>query len=193
MVHLERLEQELAGRGDRAYRPVATILLIRREVKIQESIPFFFAMWEAHKRELLASLSTRWLVSASDTFADHGRTAAKRAGGLWASLLENVVEAYEVANRLKGWSSDQVVVPDLVENSAQNNPYLFDGVSGLAVKADDSFRNMRWRMYSITRATRAYPERIASEVFERLNLNQIAYQTLRSVHQQKKNRWWNHD
>ncbi|MFV0408352.1 MAG: hypothetical protein ACK5LJ_01205 [Paracoccus sp. (in: a-proteobacteria)] len=55
----------------------------------------FFSFWDNHGDWLAENLNSRWLISALQTFADHGRNSNERAAGLAGFLYGNLIKIYE--------------------------------------------------------------------------------------------------
>lgn len=188
--HLKKLRFEFIGRPQYCFNLAATIVLIRREFNLSQQIENFYMLWEHCSDGLIKNLSSRWLVSAGDTFADHGKSKEDQTAGLWASLLINTVKAYEMKALLQKQDPELQPLAEQIHLSQTSRIALFDGVSGLAAGTDDTFRNMRWRLEKIANQKNAYAAKIGLEIFERLSENPTAYKFMRDIHTRSRNAWW---
>lgn len=185
--HLLNLREEFAGQPELLYVHASLIVLIRREYKVDEHFRQFEKLWETEKDWLCSQLNTRWLVSAADTFADYSDNPTERALALGASLLANTVKMQETERYLQSTEA----MPDDNERLAEltsKRVDLFDGTSAFAVGTDDTLRNMRWRIDSIS-ALHSTGSLVA-EIFKRLQNQDTVYQRFRQRHTREKTRWW---
>ena len=134
--HLANLRCEFSGRPELLLHHATLIVLIRREVRLAESLGQFTALWAQEAEFLCRHLNLRWLISAADTFADHGPDPQARAVAMMASLLANTVKIGESDRYVRG-AETSAPLP-LFETSAQysigsadrENYHNLDGAQG---------------------------------------------------------------
>lgn len=162
--HLKRLEGEFAGRSPLLLRHALLVVLIRRSIGTDAALDAFFGLWSEQRAFLLRELDIRWLKSACDTLADHGRTPAQRTLGVATSILINVVKAYETERQLSGGSGT-------ADPGFQGGrTVLFDGLRSFKVGWGDMIRNMAERIHAVS-ALDDLAGAIFEEVFARLHRN----------------------
>ena len=97
--HISRLRAEFAGLPEICHTHASLIVRIRRKIDLESTLTAFFELWSSKADELAAHLSSRWLVSACDTFADYG-TPFQRAGALILSATINTLKLAETERLL---------------------------------------------------------------------------------------------
>ncbi len=163
------------------------IVMLRREVEVQQTYARFEALWHDHNEWLLKNLNIRWLVSACDTFSDHSTQDAERALALATTVLANTVKAYETENVMSKHTT-VTYDPVLVSKVQQEAIPLIEGMSCYTIGTDDTLRNMIWRMKDI--APKYASGRILMEVFQRLNTLPTAFSRMRQAHTRAKTQFW---
>lgn len=93
--HLENLRREFSGQSELLWYHAKLIVLIRREFQTSQQYAEFRSLWEQEGDFLRENLNIRWLVSATDTFAEHDADPAVRAVAMMASVLVNTVKMQE--------------------------------------------------------------------------------------------------
>lgn len=186
--HIEQLEQEFVGQSALNHYHASLIVLIRREVDVPNNYAKFKALWMTERDYLLASLNTRWLISACDTFIDLEDDPLLQAILMNAVVLINTLKLQETERYL----CDQSLEINIEHQTRlQTERYaLFDGTSAFAVGTDDTLRNMRWRLDQICEA---HPlGQLVLEVFDRVNRdeNDNVYARFKQRHSREKTRWW---
>ena len=157
-------------------------MLIRREIELDAVLHRYFTLWDRHGPLLLQRLSLRWLVSAADTLADHGRDAAERAAGLAVALLVNTIKLYETERMY--YASDQSP-----EGETAGLPtFNLDGIVGFHIQRGDTVGNM------YKRAGKVVPDlglsgQILDEVMRRVNQVETVYARFRSQHESQLHKW----
>lgn len=186
--HIEQLEQEFVGHSALNHYHASLIVLIRREVDVQNNYAKFKALWMTERDYLLASLNTRWLISACDTFIDLEDDPLLQAILMNAVILINTIKLQETERFL----CDQLLEVNLQhQDLLQQQRYaLFDGTSAFTVGTDDTLRNMRWRLEQICETHEL--GQIVMKVFDRLQLDQNnnVYSRFKQRHTRDKTRWW---
>jgi len=186
--HIEQLEQEFVGQPALNHYHASLIVLIRREVDVQNNYARFKALWLTERDYLLASLNTRWLISACDTFIDLEDDPLLQAILMNAVVLINTIKLQETERFLCDQSL--TVNPEHQQLLQQQRYALFDGTAAFAVGTDDTLRNMRWRLEQICEAHEL--GQIVIEIFDRLQLDQNnnIYSRFKQRHTREKTRWW---
>ena len=185
--HLDDLRQEFSGQPEMNYYHAQLIVLIRRGVDVAKHFSDFETLWLQERDFLLQSLSTRWLISAADTFIDHSTDALLKALLMNAVILINTIKLQESERYLH--RMEEVPVDPQRQRSLQSERLaLFDGVSGFAVGTDDTLRNMRWRLDALC-ATHPLGAMVL-EVFERVQREGNVYARFRAMHTRDKTAWW---
>jgi hypothetical protein len=186
--HIEQLKHEFVGQPALNHYHASLIVLIRREVDVEENFEKFKALWESERDFLLASLNIRWLISACDTFLDLHDDVTLKATLMNAVVLINTLKLQETERFL---CDQSLTVNQEHQQLLQQQRYaLFDGTSAFAVGTDDTLRNMRWRLEQICEAHEL--GQIVIEVFNRLQLDQNnnVYSRFKQRHTREKTRWW---
>lgn len=186
-IHIEALKKEFSGGAELLYYHAKLIVLIRREANLKKNIQLFEQLWECEAPFLVKNLNTRWLIAAADTFMDYSQNAENKAYAMACSCLINTIKINETERFLQNsedYKDDKVRYKQLT----QERVALFDGVSAFAVGTDDTLRNMRWRLDSISSETASY--QILQEVFKRLQEENTVYKRFRDRHTRKKTAWW---
>jgi len=186
-THIEALKKEFSGGAELLYYHAKLIVLIRREANLKKNIQLFEQLWESEAIFLVKNLNTRWLIAAADTFMDHSQNAENRAYAMACSCLINTVKINETERYLQK-SENCKDDESRRKQLAQDRIALFDGVSAFAVGTDDTLRNMRWRLDSVSSKASGY--QILQEIFNRLQEENTVYKRFRDRHTRKKTAWW---
>ncbi len=186
-AHIADLRREFSGQPEINYYHAQLIVLIRRGVDLRKHFSDFEQLW-AHERDyLLKSLSTRWLISSSDTFIDHSCDELAKALLMNAVILINTIKLHE-SERFLNKTENAPIDPARKHLLQTERLALFDGVSGFAVGTDDTLRNMRWRLGELCAI---HPlGAIVIEIFERLQREGNVYARFRALHTRDKTAWW---
>lgn len=187
-THINNLRQEFVGQSELNHYHASLIVLIRREIDVQENYQKFKALWLSEYDFLLKSLNIRWLLSACDTFIDLDDDYTLQAILMNAIVLMNTIKAQETEAAL---CQLQYLENEQTKQTLQNERVaLFDGMSALAVGTDDTLRNMRWRLEKVC----AHHElgAIVIEIFDRLQdpQNNNVYARAKARHSRERTRWW---
>jgi hypothetical protein len=188
--HLANLEHEFGGQPVLCYHHARLIVLIRRKVKLNRTVPAFLAIWRAEAPFLCCNLNTRWLTSAADTIAEHDPDPLQRSLALATSVLINTVKIYETERHVTGADS---LPPDQgkIDEFGQILVPLADGMSAFVVGTDDTLRNLHWRMEPMFDEGPA--GMILKTVDARMQRLDTAFARLRSLHKRDKTAWWDDD
>lgn len=185
--HLANLQAEFSGQSELLLHHATLIVLIRREVRLPESLTRFNALWAQEADFLCRHLNLRWLISAADTFADHGSDLQTRAIGMMASLLGNTVKIGESDRYIHG-AEALAPIPDRIDRLQTDLIPLFEGTSVFTVGTDDTLRNMYWRLEPFFAAGPA--GMILKAVYDRMQVNDTAFARLRALHRRDRTGWW---
>lgn len=148
--HVEMLRAEFEGQPEICLAHAALIVRIRRGIDLQDSLDRFFLLWTSEGQELARLLSSRWLVSACDTIADHG-TPFQRAGAMMLSATINTIKLAETERLLLCDASlDASKVEALKSHHAERiHVELWDGMTAYSIEAGDMPRNLLARMWAV--------------------------------------------
>ncbi|MDF1621765.1 hypothetical protein [Pseudothioclava nitratireducens] len=185
--HLENLRREFAGQSELLWYHAKLIVLIRREFQTSQQYAEFRSLWEQEGDFLRENLNIRWLVSATDTFAEHDPGPAVRAVAMMASVLVNTVKMQE-SERFITNAADLSVDPARVATLQEELVPLFEGMSCFTVGTDDTLRNMMWRLHPFMSVEPAGP--ILDEIWRRFQVEDTVFNRMRILHRRKKTRWW---
>ena len=185
--HLANLRSEFSGQSELVLHHATLIVLIRREVRLTESLAAFAALWSQEAEFLCRNLNLRWLISAADTFADHGTDPQDRAIGMMASLLANTVKIAESDRYIHG-AEALTPLPDRIERLQTDLIPLFEGTSVFTVGTDDTLRNMYWRLEPFFAAGAV--GMILKTIYDRMQVNDTAFARLRALHHRDRTGWW---
>ncbi|MFW2044898.1 hypothetical protein [Acinetobacter variabilis] len=186
--HIEQLKHEFVGQPALSHYHASLIVLIRREVDVEENFEKFKALWMSERDFLLSTLNIRWLISACDTFLDLHDDVTLKATLMNAVVLINTLKLQETERYLCDQST--VMCEEKRDRLPQERVTLFDGTSAFVVGTDDTLRNMRWRLDQICKI---HPlGMIVLEIFDRLQQeqNNTVYLRFKKQHTREKTRWW---
>ena len=144
--HYIALKDEFIGQSELCYTHAKIIVLIRRDFDSTNHFKLLEQLWKEEKDYLLKTLNIRWLISATDTFADFSDDASIKSLSIACSCLLNTVKIQESEHYITNFDSlvdDQEKITKL--DNEERIP-LFDGISVFKVGTDDTLRNMRWRI-----------------------------------------------
>lgn len=185
--HLENLRREFSGQPELVFHHARLIVLIRREVRLADSLAQFGTLWDEEGDFLCRHLNLRWLISAADTLADHDPDASVRAVAMMAGLLANTVKIYE-SERYITDAATCAPDPARIEKLQTDLVPLFEGMSVFTVGTDDTLRNMFWRLEPFFATPRA--GRILKTVYDRMQAEDTAFARLRALHHRDRTAWW---
>jgi len=187
--HFKSLEEEFCGKSELLLYHAVLIVLIRRESDLANNLDKFFHLWEIENEWLIKNLNLRWLTSAADTFADHGKNSDTKLLAIAVSLLVNTVKSYESENYLCNREAQDIIYDQKkIEHVQSNLVHLFEGISCYTVGTDDTLRNMIWRIQDINKDNIIKP--ILLELLNRLSILPTAFGRMRKIHTRAKTKWW---
>ena len=144
--HFKALKEEFSGQSELCYTHAKIIVLIRREFEVDNHFKLFEQLWLEEKDHLLKNLNTRWLIAATDTFADYSNNDAIKSLSVACVCLLNTVKLQESERFIT--NAQNCIDDDEKINRLDNEERfaLFDGTSVFKFGTDDTLRNMRWRI-----------------------------------------------
>ena len=186
--HVADLRKEFVGAPELIFYHAQLIVFIRREFKTAEMYDKFDTLWREESDFLLKNMSIRWLVSASDTFADMSRDPTEKALALAVALLVNTIKLSETERFLQETdnASDNEARKQILESE---RVALFEGMSCFAVGTDDTLRNMRWRMEEVCKYDSPL-SKILVEIFNRIQNSENVYRRFKNRHRRERTAWW---
>lgn len=186
--HFTALKNEFAGQSELCYTHAKIIVLIRRDCEAKNQYQIFEQLWYEEKDFLLKNLNTRWLIAATDTFADHSNYDSVRSLSVACACLLNTVKIQETERFITNAQNceDDKRIIDKLDN--EERIALFDGTSVFKVGTDDTLRNMRWRIDKVAKINIA--GEILLEIFLRLQKYDTVYKRLKDRHTRDKTGWW---
>ena len=186
--HFIALKSEFKGQSELCYAHAKIIVLIRRDFEAKKYFAIFERLWQEEKDFLLKNLNTRWLISATDTFADYSNDNVIQALSLACSCLLNTVKIQEserFITNAQDCADDQEKITKL---DNEERFALFDGASVFKFGTDDTLRNMRWRIDKMAKINIA--GEILLEIFKRLQKFDTVYKRSKQRHTRSKTSWW---
>lgn len=185
--HLQNLRTEFAGQSELLWHHAKLVVLIRRDVSTRKTYQEFRTLWDTEYEFLCSALNIRWLVSATDTFAEHDPDVATRSVAMMTSMLANLIKMQESERYIVNAKAAQVD-PDRVAHLQENLVPLFEGMSCFTVGTDDTLRNMRWRLEPFFKQGPA--GYILETVWTRLQKEDTVFNRFGALHHRKKTQWW---
>jgi hypothetical protein len=174
--HFARLQRGFFRKPSLSFELVKIIVLIRRGISLEHNVKLFFRITELEIDFLLSALSTRWLLSIADTYADYG-TPVQQATAAMIVLLFNTMKLTEterlivVDNR-----HDQTQIELNDQCRARHEPLeLWDAMTAYSVPFGDMPRNMIGRMRGI-----AARDKVLAKVLDTLLERALSGQTILS-------------
>ena len=179
--HLAGVRTTFAGDPQIDFYHAALSVLIRRDMDTPLAIERFERLWGEQGEHLLASLDSRWLVSACDTLMDWASDPRERAVACVGSTLMNTIKLYET-ERL-GSGSMRTPLRELVHPTP-----LFDGMTSFSVGWGDMIYNLRKRTAAVC-AGDTIAGKIVLELLKRADRADTVYRRLSDLHQVEETRW----
>ncbi len=187
-AHFIALRDEFAGQSELCYTHAKIIVLIRRDFEVKNHFKILEQLWQEEKDYLLKNLNTRWLIAATDTFADYSNNDAIKSLSIACSCLINTVKMQEserFITNAQDCTDDQEKITKL---DNEERFALFDGTSVFKFGTDDTLRNMRWRIDKVAQLNIA--GEILLEIFLRLQRFDTIYKRSKERHIRDKTGWW---
>lgn len=189
--HLNNLKYQLIGQSELCFYHMALIILLRRKYKTDKTFVEFERLWTTETAYLLKHLSLRWIISACDTFIDHTDDITRAAILMNVTTLMNTLRVYETKHflQLPSNSKPLTLISDKIDRLYRGNLPLYDDLTYFRVGSDDSLKNMR-RRYENFYNTDKLATTILLSIFDKLQNNDSAFSTLRSLHKNDRSKWW---
>lgn len=168
-AHLNELRGEFLGRSELLFVHAGLVVALRRGRALEVAQPLFRRLWGEQGAFLRRELSLRWLVSAADSFADHGADAAERAVALLGVVLVNSVKLQETERARLG----QRGVPAAYAQKPPSRE-LFDGLTPFGLARGDMVENMVARIRAAAAAAPLLAP-LLEEMIARLAANDTVY------------------
>lgn len=147
--HLRSVRQEFVGQPEISFYHAALIVKLRREIDVTESLQAFRALWNIEGLTLLGLLNSRWIISALDTFADHGKHEEQTAAMAVVTFF-NMLKMADTEYRLSGKNGYD---SEKLQENHDRYPVLWDGMRVFHLPDDDTFANMVKRMRRVLSPT----------------------------------------
>jgi hypothetical protein len=186
--HFFSLKNEFAGQSELCYTHAKIIVLIRRDHKAKKQYQIFEQLWNEEKDFLLKTLNTRWLIAATDTFADYSKDDSIRSLSVACACLLNTIKIQETERFITNANACKIDDEKIARLDNEERIALFDGTSAFKVGTDDTLRNMRWRIDKM--ATINVAGEILLEIFLRLQKHDTVFKRLKDRHIRNKTGWW---
>lgn len=189
-THIANLRSEFVGQSELNYWVASTIVLIRREVDVENNVAALFEVFTEYGTSLIQSLNTRWLVSCADTFADYHSDPLERSYGLAIGALVNSVKLTETERFVRGINDPLPDVSTL--DMGSKRIALWDGTSAFAIGTDDTLRNFCWRLERVKSQLNEVPIMLSTfeEIFKRLSDHETVYGRFKAAHHRERTQWW---
>ncbi|MCR4265861.1 polysaccharide pyruvyl transferase family protein [Nitratireductor sp. ZSWI3] len=142
-VHILSIRNEFVGAPELCLYHAILVVLIRRNINLEENVLRFRDLWDREGAFLCERLDSRWLVSACDTIIDHGRDTGERALAMSATLFTNTVKLYETERWATAAAADAAPYREISERVP-----LHDGLSAFAIGRGDMIKNLEHRLLS---------------------------------------------
>lgn len=190
-AHLENLKHQFIGQSELCFYHATLVVLLRRNYKPKEIFAEFEQLWNTETDYLLDHLSLRWIVSACDTFVDHSTDLIKAAILMNITTLVTTLRVYEAKQFLQHPANSEPLplIDDNIEAFYRSDIPLYDGLTYFRVGSDDTLKNLRNRYESFYRSDKLATTMLLS-VFDKLQSNDSAFSTIRSLHKSKNSEWW---
>lgn len=166
---LEELRRAFEGASELCYFHAELIVKIRRGVDASTNWTTFSSLWEQDSQYLCETLNSRWLISALDTYADHGQSL-QQARALIQIAFFNSIRLAETERALFGDSGRLEAFAKLQQ---QGMYQLWDGVETYNLRRGD----VVWNMFGRIRRCLA-PDPVLSVIFETLLARALQHDTL---------------
>lgn len=187
-THFLTLKDEFLGESELCYTHAKIIVLIRREFEVNNHFKLLEQLWQEEGEYLLKNLNIRWLISATDTFADHSNDDAIKSLSMACACLINTVKIQESERFLTNAQNNKDDKDKQTKLDNEERFPLFDGTSVFKFGTDDTLRNMRWRLDKVAKINIA--GEILLEIFKRLSKYDTVYKRTKDRHTRDKTSWW---
>lgn len=117
------LHHEFQGQPRILHLHALLIAISRRDDPPEAAITLFHRIWEEHGNEMAREIPARWMISASTSFSDIGRTGDQRACGMALSILFDMIKLHDSERRISGLPGRRPFPP---HRSRKRFPVAFD-------------------------------------------------------------------
>jgi len=186
--HFIALRDEFVGQSELCFTHAKIIVLIRRDFEAKNYFTIFEQLWKEEKDYFFKNLNTRWLISATDTFADFSDNDTIKSLSVACSCLLNTVKMQESERFITNAHSFIDDKEKITKLDNEERVSLFDGTSVFKFGTDDTLRNMRWRIDKVSQLNIA--GEILLEIFLRLQQFDTIYKRSKDRHVRDKTGWW---
>jgi len=176
--HMDALRPEFVGRPVVCLEVVRRIVLLRRQIDVDENWRELKQLLEKYDEVLLAEMNTRWLLSICDSYADYG-TDLERSS---AMLIVAFVNAIKLADTERLILCSAEIDQEKIAAQTKEPQPLYDGLTVYVVKTGDMPANMFARIERTLRATPLL-HRVWSTIFQRLQRSENLLSRLAKHHQ----------
>ena len=189
--HLGNLKHQFIGKPELNFYHAALIVLLRRHYKPKQIFTEFERLWENEASYLLTQLDLRWIVSACDDFIDYSSNAPRAAILMNVITLINTLKVYETKQflQLSTPLKQTPLLTDKIDVLHRTHQPLYDGLTYFRIGTDDTLINMRRRYKQFYHSDKLAATMLLF-VFDKLQTNDSAFSTLRSLHKDDKSKWW---
>ncbi len=189
--HLDSLKHQFISQTELSFYHATLIVLLRRNYKTEKTFAVFEALWTTETDYLLNHLSLRWIISACDTFIDHSNDVTRAAILMNITTLINTLKVYETKQflQLPTPLEQTQLLADKVDTLYHTHLPLYDSLTYFRIGTDDTLKNMRVR-YKNFYDTDKLATTMLLFVFDKLQSNNSAFSTLRSLHKSERSKWW---
>lgn len=173
--HFRMLQPEFSGKSRLAHLLACCIVTIRRTKGRGPGLHLFHRITKEHGEFVSKELSSRWLVSVCDTFADHGENPTQRAIAMSGSILVNSVKLFET--ELKNFYPPRPWPP---KTRFRDTPALFDGLTPFWIEGGDMVTNLFDRLEKICELDPVAGQ-FTKEALERMLQNDTTFKRIHQI------------
>lgn len=131
------LDYHFRGKSQLAKLCALTISYLRRDTShTPKARVLFHRIWREHGRILVNEMSTRWLISSLQTFAEHGENQAQKIIGVAGYFYANMMKIYEGERSIEGLAQDGTY-----SRTSPSTPNKFSGLDRFNVGGTDLLLN----------------------------------------------------
>lgn len=181
--HFATLREEFSTKPELLFYHAALITLLRRGLETAQAFACFQEIWTKERGFLLRELDSRWLISACNTFADHGQDPVDRALAMAGVLFANTVKLYET----EIWATGDRGTPREYRAVVPQIP-LYDGVTAFYIGSGDLMQSMQKRLAAVADKKHVVSE-ILSELFKRMHTHDTVFRRFRDMHHATDTLW----
>ena len=141
--HMVHMRQDFAGLPELCVIHGQLIVLIRRRIDLMHHLQVFQSLWETETDFLIEHLTSRWLLSACDTFSAHGHGVRRATAAALSGLIHmlQVCETERLA--MRDTSYDPAKYDAVIQtHRSKMHVELWDGIKADAFEHGDSARHM---------------------------------------------------